>query len=164
MKFVVRSPVWQSSLHSCEGEICLVLGSLPMWSKSPNCEGSLVERCKIRVKSECAHFVRNIADKREREEEKKSLRDFRTSTRDRFSDYNCRFVHCWIGLILDKRFGKRDTSFCTVGSSIRHLSKEISASQFMFCFLGLSFSSYFASEALVFNYGLLAIARFWCTY
>ena len=34
----------------------------------------------------------------------------------------------------------------------------------MLCFWGLSFSSYFASEALVFNYGLLAIARFWCTY
>ena len=46
------------------------------------------------------------------------------------------------------------------------MSKEISASQFMFCFWGLSFffSSYFASEALVFNSGLLAIARFWCTY
>ena len=30
--------------------------------------------------------------------------------------------------------------------------------------LGFFFSSYFASEALVFNSGLLAITHFWCTY
>ena len=33
-----------------------------------------------------------------------------------------------------------------------------------FAFVVFFFSSYFALEALVFNSGLLAIARFWCTY
>ena len=44
-------------------------------------------------------FCEKYCSQRERQEEKKSLCDFRTSTRDRFSNYNCRFVHRWIGLI-----------------------------------------------------------------
>ena len=48
-------------------------------------------------------FCEKYSSKREREEEKKSLCDFRTSTEHRFSDYNFRFVHRWIGLIFGQQ-------------------------------------------------------------
>jgi len=38
LKLGVRSPVWQLSPHSCEGEICWVLGSFPMWRKGSKLE------------------------------------------------------------------------------------------------------------------------------
>ena len=43
---------------------------------------------------------------KKREEEKKSLCDFRKSTRDRFSDYNFIFVYRWIGLIFGQQVPK----------------------------------------------------------
>ena len=100
-----------------------------------------MERGQIREKRECAHFMRNIAAK-ERERRRRKARErggeekppgiiFQITTADSFTVGS--------GGFLDSRFGKHDISLCTVRSSIHYLSREISVSQFMFCFWGFVF-------------------------